>query len=133
MANRLTEKLKRDTLGLIWIVFIASLVVMTLWFKPYIKDLIIISILFLVFCLLEPFLLHSGSKEFANILPGGRAAPRWKKFPIFFGSIILLYFVYALLEEAMGRALPTGGINLVFVAIWIILLFIIYNYQIIRK
>jgi len=132
MKDKIIAMLSKDVLAVVWIAFIASIIAMTLWFQSYIKDIIIISVLFLVFTLLEPYILHSDA-HIVRMITGSKSAPRWKKFPLFFLAIVGLYFLYSFLQSVLAVALPTGGINLVFVAIWLILLFVIYNYRIISK
>ena len=127
---KIITALKKDVLALIWIAFIVSIVVMTVWFQSSLKDIIIISVLFILFYYFEPIILNP--KGIITLL-GVRFAPRWKTFPIFFIGIILIYFGYVFLQEILTRTLPTGGINIVFVAIWLMLLFVMYDYKILMQ
>ena len=128
--RKLIVALTKDVLALIWIAFIIAIVAMTFWFQAYLKDLIIISVLFILFFYFEQII--TNPKGILSFL-GVKSAPRWKTFPIFFIGVIAVYLGYVFLQEILTRTLPTGGINIVFVAIWLILLFIMYDYKILMQ
>ncbi|MEK6923432.1 MAG: hypothetical protein AABW84_01955 [Nanoarchaeota archaeon] len=130
MKDKIIAALKKDVLAVIWITFIASIVIMTVWFQSSLKDLIIVSVLFILFYYFEQIIVNpKGIIAFLGV----KSAPRWKTFPIFFVGIIAIYFGFVFLQEILTKTLPTGGINIVFVAIWLILLFIMYDYKILLQ
>src|SRR3989344_1444821 len=97
---KIITALKKDVLALIWIAFIVSIVVMTVWFQSSLKDIIIISVLFILFYYFEPIILNP--KGIITLL-GVRFAPRWKTFPIFFIGIILIYFGYVFFQGNIDK------------------------------
>ena len=126
IVNKEVNKLKKDIYALIWIAFIAILVIMTFFFKIYIREMIAISILTIVFWYLEPLLFGATGKTVTAYLSGGKKVPRWKRFPLFFLVIIFIDFLWNGIYYAVEEAFPTQSINLVFVALWVGFLFLLW-------
>jgi hypothetical protein len=122
-------KLKSDTFAYIWLAFIAVLVLMTYFFKPYVKGMIVISILFVIFWFLEPFLLGTPGSKVSTYLSNGQRVPGWKRFPLFFLVIILLYLIYTGVQYGLELAFPEESVNIVFVALWVGFLFLLWHYK----
>jgi uncharacterized membrane protein len=128
-AAQKVERLKKDVYVIIWIVFIAVLVIMTVFFKSYIRDMIAISILTLIFWFLEPLLFGATGKTVTAFLSRGKKVPRWKRFPLFFLVIIFIDALWNGIYYAVERAFPAASINLVFVALWVGFLFLLWVYK----
>jgi len=128
-VTKKVEKLKKDVYALIWIALIAAFVIMTLFFKSYIKEMVAISILTIVFWYLEPLLFGATGKTVTAFLSGGKKVPRWKRFPLFFLIIILIDVLWNAIYYGVELAFPTQSINLVFVALWVGFLFLLWVYK----
>ncbi|MEM2874066.1 MAG: hypothetical protein QW063_01255 [Candidatus Nanoarchaeia archaeon] len=129
IAVKEVKKLKRDVFIFIWIIFIAVLIVMTKYFKQYVKGMIVISLLFVIFWYFEPFLFGATGKTVTTYLSRGQKVPKWKRFPLFFLVIILLYIIYSGIQIVLNWAFPAESVNIVFVALWIGFLFLLWNYK----
>ena len=119
----------RDVFTFIWLAFIAIIILMTFYFKPYVKGMIVISILFVIFWFLEPFLLGTPGSKVSSYLSNGRKVPGWKRFPLFFLVIVLLYIIYTGIQYALQLAFPEESVNIVFVALWVGFLFLLWHYK----
>jgi hypothetical protein len=128
-AVQKVERLKKDMYAIIWIAMIAALVGMTFFAKLYVRDMMVISILFVLFWYLEPFLYGMHGKSITALLSRGHSVPRWKRFPIFFLEIILLYAIYSGLQSALESAFPAGSVNIVIVGLWLGFLFLLWVYK----
>ncbi|MCX6774530.1 MAG: hypothetical protein NTY99_00360 [DPANN group archaeon] len=128
-AAQKVERLKKDVYAIIWIVMIASFIIMTLFFKSYLKDMIVISILTIIFWYLEPLLFGATGKTVTTFLSGGKHVPRWKRFPLFFLIIIFMDILWNGIQFSIERIFPTQSINLVFVALWVGFLFLLWVYK----
>ena len=47
--DQINELFKKDTYAVIWIIFIAAIILLTYFGKNYVKDMIVVSIMFLAF------------------------------------------------------------------------------------
>lgn len=129
IATKHVEKLKKDTFAIIWIIFAAVLVAMTVLFKQYVKGMIVISLLFLIFWYLEPLMFGATGKTVTAYLSRGQKVPRWKRFPLFFLVIILVYVLYSAIQMALDAAFPQESVNIVFVVLWLGFLFLLWHYK----
>ena len=125
-STRIVRKLRKDSFAVMWLILIISLALMTYFLKSYVKDMIVISILFLIFKYLEPLIYSVHKRSATTILSGGHSVPTWKRFPIFFLEILLAYIIYGTLQTALDTAFPSGSINIVFVALWVGFLFLLW-------
>jgi|GEM_PF-3359654 len=121
--------LSHDVFVYIWLVFATVLMLMTFFFKPYVKGAIIISLLFVIFWFLEPFLLGTPGSKVSAYLSNGKRVPGWKRFPLFFLVIILLYVIYTGIQYVLDLAFPAESVNVVFVALWVGFLFLLWHYK----
>lgn len=133
IATKHVEKLKKDTFAIIWIIFAAVLVAMTVLFKQYVKGMIVISLLFLIFWYLEPLMFGATGKTVTAYLSRGQKVPRWKRFPLFFLVIILVYVLYSAIQMALDAAFPQESVNIVFVVLWLGFLFLLWHYKFSRE
>ncbi len=129
IATKKVEKLRKDTLAIIWVVFIVTLTIMTLYFKSYVKDMIVISLVFLIAWYLDDYIYCGHGKSITTFLCRGRRVPSWKRFPIFFLEIVVLYGGYVFLENVLDYAFPAQAINFVLVILWIGFLFLLWIYK----
>ena len=132
-ATQKVESLKKDVYAIMWIALIIALIAMTFFAKAYIRDMLVISILFLIFWFLEPFLFGATGKTVTAFLSRGRKVPRWKRFPLFFLVIVMLYVLYSGIQAVMTYAFPAGSVNVVIVALWLGFLFLIWNYKVVGE
>jgi len=128
-VTKKVERLKKDVYALIWIALIAAFVIMTLFFKSYIKEMVAISILTIIFWYLEPLLFGATGKTVTAFLSRGQKVPRWKRFPLFFLIIILIDVLWNAIYYSVELAFPAQSINLVFVAMWVGFLFLLWVYK----
>ncbi len=119
--------LQKDIFAIIWVIFIAIIILLTYYGKEYIKDLIIVSIIFLAFFLLEPIVRMSRGSKIAHMLSGGKYVPPWKRFPIFFVAVVIIFSIKHILEIGLDENLPTESINIILVIFWLISIFLIYH------
>jgi len=126
VLNQLGDLLKKDTYTVIWIILIAAIILLTYYGKAYVKDMIVTSIMFLAIVLLEPMVQQAHSTKFTRLLSGGKNVPVWKRFPIFFVAIIIVFAIKHFLEDGLDHAFPAGAVNIVFVAFWLAFLFLIF-------
>ena len=129
IATKHVEKLRKDTFAIIWVVFIAAFVIMTVFLKNYIREMVAISILTIIFWYLEPLLFGATGKTVTAFLSGGKRVPRWKRFPLFFLIIILVDALWNAIYYGVELAFPTQSINLVFVILWLGFLFLLWHYK----
>ncbi len=129
IAAKNVEKLKRDTFAVVWIALIVALLLMTVFFKTYIKDMIVISILFLLFWYIEPLVLGVTGRTVTTFLSRGRRVPAWKRFPLFFLAIMVVYFAYVAIQATLDRAFPATSVNIVLVFLWVGFLFLLWVYK----
>jgi len=128
-VTKKVERLKKDVYAIIWIALIAALILMSVFGKVYIRDMMVISILFVIFWYLEPWLYGMHGKSVTTLLSRGQRVPTWKRFPIFFLEILLLYAIYSGLQSALESAFPAGSVNIVIVAMWVGFLFLLWVYR----
>jgi len=124
--NQVSELLKKDTYAVIWIIFIAAIGLLTYFGKAHVKDMIVTSIMFLAFLMLEPLVRQSHSTKLTRLISGGKHVPVWKRFPIFFVAIIIIFAIKHILEVGLDHAFPAGAVNIVFVAFWLAFLFLLF-------
>jgi len=128
-VTKKVEKIKKDTYAIIWIAFVLVLIIMATFFKSYIRDMIAISLLTIIFWFLEPLLFGATGRTVTNFLSRGRSVPRWKRFPLFFLIIIFMAVLWNGIYYAVEQAFPTQSINLVLVAMWVGFLFLLWVYK----
>jgi len=124
--DQLFDLIKKDTFAFIWLIFIASIILLTFYGKEYVKSMIVVSIMFLAFIMLEPLVHMAHGSKVVRMISGGKHVPTWKRFPVFFVAILIVFAIKEFLEEGLDRAFPAGSINIVFVAFWLAFLFLIY-------
>jgi len=133
IVEKEVHKLEKDTYAIIWIVFIAAILIMAFFFKQYLQDLVIVSVLFILFWYLEPVFFGATGKTVTTMLAKGRRVPKWKRFPLFFLAIILLEVVYIILDVGMEMAFPANSINIVFVIMWLGFLFLLWVFKLSKE
>ena len=126
VLDQLGNLVRKDTYAVIWLVFIAAIIILTYFGKHYIKDMIVTSIMFLAIVLLEPLVHQAHSNKLTRLISGGKHVPAWKRFPIFFVAILIVFAIKHFLEAGLDRAFGTSAINPVFVFFWLSFLFLIY-------
>jgi len=129
LAKKRAAELKQDTFVYIWVLFIVAFVVMTVYLKSYVKEMINISVLFMIFFYLEPLMFGVTGKTVTTVLSKGQNVPNWKRFPLFFLVIVLVYFMYSGIQEMLDIAFPEEHVNIVFVLMWLGLLFLLWVYK----
>ncbi|MEM0372751.1 MAG: hypothetical protein QXO69_02870 [archaeon] len=129
IAKEKVEELKQDTYAFIWLLFIVVLVAMSVYFKAYIKEMINVSILFLIFWYVEPMMFGATGTTVTTLLGRGKKVPAWKRFPLFFIVIILVYVLYNGIQFALNTAFPEESVNIVFIAMWLVMLFLLWVYK----
>ena len=136
VGMRLKETVKKKENELIhdpyiysWIIFAISIIAMTLYFKAYIKEMINISILFLIFWVVEPLILGVSGTTVTTLLGRGKTVSNWKRFPLFFIAVIMVYVLYSSVEELLGMAYLEEHVNFVFVMTWLGMLFLLWIYK----
>jgi len=126
MTNKVASLMQRDIFAIIWIVFIVAIILLTFYGKEYIKDMIIISIIFLAIFLLEPLVKMSHSNKIVQFISRGKPVDPWKRFPIFFLAILVVFTLKHFLELGLDASLPLESINIILVLFWLLSLFFIY-------
>jgi hypothetical protein len=91
--------------------------------------MVAISILTIIFWYLEPLLFGATGKTVTAFLSRGQKVPRWKRFPLFFLIIILIDVLWNAIYYSVELAFPAQSINLVFVALWVGFLFLLWVYK----
>ncbi|MEM5804863.1 MAG: hypothetical protein QXU82_03425 [Candidatus Aenigmatarchaeota archaeon] len=129
IAQKKARELKQDTYAYIWIIFIIALALMTLYFKMYIKEMINVSALFILFWYLEPLMFGVTGTTATTILGKGKFIPAWKRFPLFFLVIIFVYVLYNGVKMVLDIAFPEEHVNFVFVIMWLGLLYLLWIYK----
>ena len=124
--DRTVGFLKRDVFAIIWVIFIVVIILLTLFGKEYIKDMIVVTILFLAFLMLEPLVRLSHGSRITKVISGGKEVPPWKRFPLFFVAILIVFTIKHFLELGLDQTFPEQSINIVLVVFWLIALFAIY-------
>jgi hypothetical protein len=69
--------------------------------------------------------LAHGSK-ITKIISRGKEVPPWKRFPLFFLAILILFALERSLEVVLDETIPTESINIILVIFWLLSLFLIY-------
>ena len=126
IAKKKVEELEKDTFSYIWFIFIIVLILTTVAFKSYVKEMINISILFMIFFYLEPIMFGVTGRTATTILSRGRDVPVWKRFPLFFLVVIFVYVLYTGIQFALDLAFPEEHVNIVFVLTWLGFLYLMW-------
>jgi len=126
IIDQIVDLIKKDIFAFIWLIFIAAIILLTYYGKEYVKSMIVVSIMFLAFIMLEPLVHMAHGSKVVRLISGGQHVPAWKRFPIFFVAILIVFAIKELLEVGLDRAFPAGSVNIVFVAFWLAFLFLIY-------
>jgi hypothetical protein len=124
--DRTVDFLKRDVFAIIWVIFIVVIILLTFFGKEYIKDMIVVTILFLAIFMLQPLIRLSAGSKITKKISGGKEVPLWKRFPLFFVAILIVFTIKNVIEVGLDQAFPEHSINIVLVAFWLIALFAIY-------
>jgi hypothetical protein len=125
-SDKALELIRKDVFAIIWAIFIVLIIYFTFFGKEYIKEMIVVSIMFLAFFLLEPLVTMSHGSKIAQFISGGKHVPSWKRFPIFFVAILIVFTIKHLLDIGLEETFHTESVNIVFVVFWLIALFAIY-------
>lgn len=125
-GKRLESFFQKEPFTFIWLIFIAAIIALTYFGKHYVKDMIVVSILFLAFLMLEPIVHMAHGSKFTKLISGGRRVPVWKRFPVFFMAILIIFAIKHFLEYGLDRAFPSYAINIVFVFFWLAFLFLLF-------
>jgi len=133
LVEKHVSRLKKDVFALIWIVFAVALLIMSVYFKEYVKDMIVISIMFILIRYLEPILYNMHGNSVTTFLSRGAHVPKWKRFPLFFLEIIFLYIVFQGLQLLIEYAFPTTSINIIVVIFWLGFLFFLWYYALSKE
>lgn len=113
--DKVIDILKRDIFAIIWVIFIIIIIYLTFFGKEYIKDMIIVSILFLAFIMLEPLVRMAHGSTITKLISGGKDVPAWKRFPIFFVAILIIFTIKHLLELGLEHSFPTESVTIILV------------------
>ena len=124
--NGVADLIQKDIFAIIWIAFIVIIILLTFYGKEYIKDMIIVSIIFLAIFLLEPIVKMSHSNKLVQFISRGKPVAPWKRFPVFFLAILVVFSLKHFLEIGLDEALPIESINIILVLFWLLSLFFIY-------
>lgn len=124
--DKATDLVRKDIFAIIWIVFIVIIIYLTFFGKEYIKEMIVVSILFLAFFILEPIVRMAHGGKITQMISGGKDVPPWKRFPIFFVAILIVFAIKHLLELGLAETFPTESVTIILVVFWLIALFLIY-------
>jgi hypothetical protein len=127
-ARRKAEEMEKDTFSYIWFIFIVAIVVMTVGFKGYMKEMINVSILFIIFWYLQPLTFGMTGRTVTTVLSKGQDVPIWKRFPLFFLVIVILYLINRGIQLALDMAFPDEHVNVVFVIVWLGFLYFVWVY-----
>jgi hypothetical protein len=126
--DRAEEFLQRDIFAVIWVVFFIIIIYLTFYAKEYIKSMIIVSVLFLAFILIEPMVRLTHGSKITTMISRGREVPTWKRFPMFLLAILILFALERGLEFVIKETLTIDAINIVLVVFWLLSLFLIYYF-----
>jgi len=121
------EIIRNDIFFLIWVFFIT--IIFAIWyFQPrLIIEMIAVSAIFLIFFILEPLIKMSHGSKFAQIISKGEYVEPWKRFPIFFFALLVVFTIKHYLENYLYHSFEhDADIDLVLVIFWLIALFSIY-------
>jgi UDP-N-acetylmuramyl pentapeptide phosphotransferase/UDP-N-acetylglucosamine-1-phosphate transferase len=98
--------IRNDIFLIIWIFFIA--LILLIWYYDSILDtkhehhliteMIAVSAIFLIFFLLEPVIRMSHSSKVSQIISKGEYVEPWKRFPIFFFALLIVFGIKHYLE-----------------------------------
>ena len=125
--NKIQEMFQNDIFTWIWIVFIGLIIYFTYFGREFVREMIITSIMFLAFFLLEPLVKMAHGSKVTEFLARGKNIPPWKRFPIFFIAILIVFAIKHFLEENLNEAtFPEQSVTIVLVVFWLIALFAIY-------
>jgi len=125
--NKIQEMFQNDIFTYIWLVFIVLIIYFTYFGKEFVREMIITSIMFLAFFLLEPLVKMAHGSKVTEFLARGKQIPPWKRFPIFFIAILIVFAIKHFLEKNLDeQTFPEHSVNIVFVVFWLIALFAIY-------
>lgn len=125
--NKAVDMVRKDVFAVIWIALIAIIILLTLYGKHIMYEMITVSILFLLFLLLEPVMKMSHGSKISQYISGGKYVPPWKRFPIFFVVVLIVFTIKHYLENYLEHAFPEEHVNVVLVLFWFIALFSIYH------
>jgi hypothetical protein len=125
-AEQVSAFLMRDVFAVIWVMFIAVIILLTFYGKHYIKDMIVVSILFLAFFILEPIVRMAHGSKIARMISRGKHVPHWKRFPVFFIAILIIFAIKNLLELGLDKGFAVESVNLVLVGFWLAFMFLVY-------
>ena len=129
IAAKKIEDFKKDTFAIMWVILIATIMVMTFLYKTHVRDMIVISFLFVIFWYFESLMISATGTTISTFLAHGKKVPKWKRFPLFFIVIMLLYVIYAVLQRAMEIAFPSGSVNIVIVVLWLGFMYLIWTFK----
>ena len=125
-SDQVIEFLRKDIFAIIWVIFIVVIIYLTFFGKEYVKDMIVVSILFLAFILLEPMVRMAHGSKITQFISGGKDVPPWKRFPVFFVVILIVFAIKHSLEIGLDLAFTVESVNIVLVAFWLAFLFLIF-------
>ncbi|MFH0829559.1 MAG: hypothetical protein V1887_00145 [Candidatus Aenigmatarchaeota archaeon] len=129
IMRRKCNEIGHDVFTYIWIAFIVALILTMMFFRGYVKQMINMSVLFLIFWYLEPLVFGMTGTTMTTLLSRGRKVAEWKRFPLFFVVTILVYVIYSGVEMVLDLAFPEEHINPVFVIMWLGMLFLLWVYK----
>ncbi|WP_455393019.1 hypothetical protein [[Eubacterium] cellulosolvens] len=118
--------LRKDIFAIIWIIFIVVIIYLTFFGKEYVKEMIVVRIMFLAIFLLHPIVRMAHGSKITKFISGGKYVPAWKRFPIFFLAILLIFAIKHFLELGLAHTFTTDSVNIILVVFWLIALFSIY-------
>ena len=127
------REIGHDVFTYIWIAFIISLILVMMFFRGYVKQMINMSVLFLIFWYLEPLVFGMTGTTMTTLISRGRKVVEWKRFPLFFLVTILVYLIYSGVEMVLDMAFPEEHINPVFVIMWLAMLFLLWVYKLSKE
>lgn len=129
IARKKAREIKQDVFALIWILFAAVLLAMSVYFKDFIKEMMVISVLFLVFWYLEDIMFGMTGTTVTTVISRGKKIEAWKRFPLFFLAVVLIDVVWNVMWYLLDLAFPGEQVNIVFIGMWLGLLFLLWVYK----
>ena len=127
-AKRKAEEMEKDVFSYIWLLLIVTVIILTVGFKGYMKEMINVSILFIIFWYLQPLTFGMTGRTVTTVLSKGQDVPIWKRFPLFFLVIVVLYLINTGIQAALNMAFPDEHVNIVFVIVWLCFLYFVWVY-----
>lgn len=126
IAEKKVKELEKDVFAIMWLILIIVLVILTVFFKPYLKQIINISIVFMIFYYMQPLMFGMTGRTVTTFLSRGQKVPVWKKFPLFVLVVVIINLLYSGIQTVLDIAFPEEHVNIVFVIVWMGFLYLMW-------